>query len=257
MVSQVSICNRALSQVGTRSNISAMNENSNEAQQCSLLYQPTVEELLQMAHWNFARKTETLSLLKSAPGTPTNPTPAQVWTSAYPSPPWLYEYAVPSDCLQMQMIVPQMQAYYLGTPIFPINNTYLPAGWGPPVPFQLATDRIGGNQRNVILTDQYQAIGIYTMMIDDPTLYEALFVQGLVMALAAKLALSLTGDKKLASMLFSAANEAVIQARASDGNAGLTVIDNMPDWITIRETGPYSIPMGPFIAPYGPLYGVV
>ena len=60
----------------------------------------------------------------------------------------------------------------------------------------------------------------------------------------------------LANTKFSQANAIITQARASDGNEGLTIIDNMPDWITVREDFAYATALG-YTAPYGPLFGVV
>lgn len=261
MTSVISIWNRALASVGTRSTVAAENEDSNEAINCALIYESTRDEVMNMAFWNFARKTATLALLKSAPGTPSNPGPAAAtWSSAYPAPPWLFEYAYPVDCLQMRMIMPQPLLGYNGpVPIFPEGGSYYPPAVGaqyPAVPFMTALDtNDSGNDINVVLTNQYQALGVYTKRVTDPNLFGAQFVEALVAAMAAKLVSPLVGDKALANQKFVEANGWVLQARASDGNEGLTVIDNMPDWITIREDwgGAWA---GYFVAPYGPLYAV-
>lgn len=257
---EVSICNRALQAIGTRTSIASLSETSVEARNCNLIYADTRDEVLQMAYWNFANKTAYLSLQKSAPGTPSSPaSTATQWSSGYPAPPWLYQYGYPSDCIQMQRVVQQIQNYYIGTPYTSGGTNTYPYAVGPGSPFRVATDMdLQGQQGNVILTNQYQAIGQYTMRITNPGLFGAQFVEALVQALAAKLALALSGQVALANSKFVAANAVIAQARASDGNEGLLVIDNMPDWITIREDceNQWGVNVG-YTAPLGPLFGTI
>lgn len=260
MASEVSICNRALQAINTRTSIASLTENSVEARNCALIYADTRDEVLQMAFWNFAKKTNYLALLKSAPGTPSNSSStASQWSTAFPAPPWLYEYAYPEDCIQMRKIVQQIQNYYVGTPYMTGGSATYPYAVGPGSPFEIATDEdIQGQQQTVVLTNQYQAIGVYTKQITNPALFGAQFVEALVQALAAKLALALSGQVALANTKFAQANAIILQARASDGNEGLTVIDNMPDWITIREEPEnlWGVNVG-YVSPLGPLYGTI
>lgn len=257
--SDTSICNQALSRIGTRSTIASLTEASKEARACNLVYQQTRDEVLSMAFWNFAKKTASLSLLKSAPGTPTNQTGATQWSSAYPAPPWLYEYSYPSDCLQFRMIVPQIDTGVIGTPLMSNFASYAPyvqAPWAAVI-FETATDTdVQGSQINVVLTNQYQAIGVYTMRVENPNLWSNNFVQAMVCAVGAKIAQPLTGDKAVRSEMYKLANDQIIQARQSDGNEGLTIIDTPASWIAARDSvNPWNGP-GYFIAPYAPLYPV-
>ena len=256
MASEVSLCNRALAAIGTRSTISSLDEASVEGRTCALLYESTRDEILGMAYWNFARKTALLGLLKSAPGTPKGPATSAGWNSAYPSPPWLYQYAYPSDCLQIRQIIAQLTNAYAGVPLMGGGASPYPfiSMMGAPFTVALDTDASGG-QVQVILTNQYSAIAVYTAAITNPALFESAFEEAVVQALAAKLAIPLTGQVSLASAKYQQANELIRAARASDGNEGLTVIDNMPDWITVREG--YGATVGyNYIAPYTNLYSV-
>lgn len=260
-VSETSICNRALAQIGTRSTIASLTEASNEAKQCNLIFSETQDEILGMAFWNFATKTATLTLLKSAPGTPPTPTTtATAWSDDFPAPPWLYEYEYPSDCLQMRQIVPMILT---GAGISPPLTSNLagsyPYVWQSSlaVPFAAATDLVNGNQANVILTNQYQALGTYTMRVSNPLLWSTQFVQALVSALAAKLAIPLVGDKQLMNQMFQLANNNILSARASDGNEGTMTVDNEVDWISIRDGCGFDGPCNGFIAPYSALYAVI
>jgi hypothetical protein len=235
--------------------ISSLSESSVEARNCNLIYADTRDEVLSMAHWNFAKKTAYLSVLKQAPGTPGGVASATQWTTDYPAPPWLYEYAVPTDCIGMRSITQQPVNAYVGTPFTSNGMSSYPYFIGPGAMFEVATDEVSSQQQNVILTNQYQAIGIYTMRVTNVGLFGAMFVEALVQALAAKLALALSGNVALAGAKFGQANAMIIQARANDANEGLTIIDNVPDWLAIRDDFGYAggSDFG-YIAPYGPLF---
>lgn len=259
MPSDVTICNRALAAISSRTTISSLAESSEPARQCNLIYEDTRDEVLQMAYWDFAQRTATLALLKSAPGTPSNPTStATQWSTAFPAPPWLYEYAYPTDAIQVRTIIQQITNAYVGAPLTTAGGSVYPYFIGPGAFFESATDLIDGTPTNVLLTNQYQAIARYTAKITNPQLFGAQFVEALVQALAAKLAMALTGKVSLANLKFQQANAVITQARASDANEGLTVIDNMPDWITCREDGPAGfVNTQGYSAPYAPLYGLI
>lgn len=256
MASEVTICNRALQAMGTRTQIASLTEASVEARNCNLIYADTRDEVLSMAHWNFAKKTDYLSLLKQAPGTPGGVATSSQWSTAYPAPPWLYEYAVPVDSVGIRSIVQQPINAYVGTPFTSNGQSSYPYLVGSGARFEVATDEIASQQQNVILTNQYQAIGIYTKQITNAGLFSPLFVEALVQALAAKLVLALTGNVALAGSKFAQANAMIILARADDANEGLTIIDPIPDWLAIRDDCGYSADVG-YVAPYGPLFGTL
>lgn len=257
MASEVTICNRALQAMGTRTTIASLTESSVEARNCSLIYADTRDEVLAMAHWNFAKKTGYLSLLKQAPGTPGGVASASQWSTAYPAPPWLYEYAVPSDAIGMRSVVQQPVNAYVGVPFTSNGQAAYPYFIGAGARFEVASDEIQGAQQNVVLTNQYQAIGIYTVRVTNTGLFSPLFVEALVQALSAKLALALTGNVALAGTKFAQANAMIIAARAEDANEGLTVIDNVPDWLAIRDDYGYNGADVGYVAPYGPLFGTL
>ncbi len=162
MASRIQICNRALSAIGTRSQIASLEEDSEEAKQCLLIYDTTRTSLLQAAHWDFARATAYLTLLKALPGTPENPTvtSSNNWNPAtMPAPPWLYSYGYPPDCIQVRYISPQIflgGALPGGIAIFssPVNIPS-PQITLQPQAFAVATDtNTAGMQINIILTNQ-------------------------------------------------------------------------------------------------------
>lgn len=232
------ICNRALGSIGTKSTIGSMEEDSNEAVQCRLYYDTTRTSLLRAAHWNFARETGYLTLLKAMPGTPENPGPgSERWTPDYPAPPWLYSYLYPEGCQAVRYI---QQALYsqgvAGTPIFstPLPGV-LPQVQGPGQRFIVATDKNKQNNRtNVVLCNQPQAIAVWTADIEIPDLWDSLFQDAMTDALASRLCIALTGKLGLAQERAKAALQSLDVARVRDGDEGLTVNDHIPEWIRIR-----------------------
>ena len=219
--SAIAICNLALDAIGTRSTISSLTERSPEAEACARQYEPALEAVLQAAHWNFARKQITMAVLKDGTVTPSQNVPV----------PWVYEYAVPNDMLQARYVMPtavSQNSTFVGTPAvqYPIT---------PPVRFIVSSDEdTNGNPINVILTNQAQAILVYTYRCTNVNLFDAQFVRAFANYLGFLLCTPLTGDKALAKMAFQVADTTCKAAQASNGNEGITIIDSVPDWITTR-----------------------
>lgn len=144
MTSLVDITNRALQDIGSRTTVASMSENSNEAIQASLIIQPVCDELTRMAPWNCATDYMLLQYITSAPGTPENSTlPSSSWAKGQPPPPWAYEYQYPVNCLRPLWIVPQYQTGFSGGVPITTAVTGGPAQYwsGPPVRFKVATDQ--------------------------------------------------------------------------------------------------------------------
>lgn len=237
MTAEVDLANRALLSIGTRSSIASLTEDSTEARQVSLVFATLRDELLRMAPWGCAKNTATLALLKSAPGTPENPTSSNIWTKAFPPPPWAYEYSYPEDCLRACYIIPQLVSWALSeVPITPVTaTTYTNFQGGPAVVFNIAIDQdADGNDMRVILTNQQDAILTYVKRVTDPNVWDPQFQEAFVAALAARLVFSLTGDKGLANIKIGEANTYISLARGGDGNEGLTINNVTPDWLRVR-----------------------
>jgi len=245
MTSITDIANRSLSAIGTRSQIADLNEDSPEARACKLLIEPLRDEVLRMAPWNCAFNYQNLSLICAAPGTPENPGAGlNVWDKGIPPPPWSYEYAYPSDCLRPVFVVPQFTTGFTsGVPITTAVTGGAPAFWnGPPVRYKVGVDQIGisglpdpaGSDQKVIWTNQEHAILAFVKRVEDPDVWDSGFQQALVAALGARLVITLTGDKGLAQLKISEANQYISIARVGDGNEGLTINDVTPDWIRVR-----------------------
>lgn len=239
MTTDVEICNRALGAMGAKNRIqSVLNDPSAEGRACATYYAPTLRELLRAAHWDFARDAAYLSLLKALPGTPENQTSGNAtWLPSYPQPPWLYSYAYPSVAVAVRYIVPQLYVgdnLQNGIPIFPVQGAPSSVtSWTiRPQRFKVSTDTDPNNNRvKAVLSDQSQAIAIFTRFIDNPDLWDPSFEAALVDLLAYRLVLPLAGDKNLRRDLAASARQTIMEARARDGNEGITYDDNVPDWI--------------------------
>lgn len=220
-LSDVAICNLALDASGCRSTIQSLNENSKEAKACSRQYAIALLTILQAAHWNFARAQAPLTLLKDGTLTPPDSVPT----------PWIYEYAYPSDCLAARYIMPFIQT----SPGSAVGSQGLPSAIGSTVRFLVGTDLdANGNRIKCILTNQPNAILVYTCQVVDTGLFDEQFTLAFADYLAYRLSVPLSGDKALAKINYQLAQDACNRAQASNNNEGITVIDNIPDWIRVR-----------------------
>jgi hypothetical protein len=239
MATKIEIANRALLSIGARAQVSTINpsDNSVEGDVISVLWTPTFEQLARSAHWNCLTKQITLGMLQAAQGTPENPT-----GSLFPSPPvpWLYAYALPADCLAFRYILPSFpNSVGVSTPLTTINNgstVALPQGGM----IKFAVSTISDNNNNpipVILTNQDQAIGVYTANYPNPSLWDSLFQAAMVASLAAYLVPALSLSMPLMQLSIATAERIITQARVADGREGVTVMDHLPDWMVARAGG--------------------
>lgn len=175
--------------------------------------------MLAGVHWNFARKQVAMALLKD------------ITLGQSVPPPWNYEYAYPSDCLGARYVLPQLAATGGSVP----GSAPVQSVASGPVYFLPSSDTdSNGNDSNVILTNQPQAILVYTKRITNTNLFGPDFVDAFAYYLGSRICVALTGDKAMARSAFEMADKLVRAAQASNGNEGLTVIDSVPDWIRVR-----------------------
>lgn len=82
-ITEVDICNRALSCLGTRATVAALDENSSEARTVAIWYAATRDSLLRVHDWNFARRRVLLAAQGVAPTG------------------WRFRYALPTDYIRL------------------------------------------------------------------------------------------------------------------------------------------------------------
>lgn len=120
-------------------------------------------------------------------------------------------------------------------------------GSGTGATFTLTQASTQGTQRVILTNQEFATLG-YVKQVTDPNVMDTLFQTAWVNLVAAGLCMALKGDKAFANQLVAEVNHAIEQARAIDGNEGLTVNDVTPDWIRIRGcafdsgyvSGPYT-----------------
>ena len=239
MASQVDIVNRALLGIGQRTQVSGISpsDGSVAANAAAVLFTPTFEALARTAPWNCLRKQATLTLLAAAVGTPENPTGGAM---PVPPSPWLYSYALPSDCLYFRFIVPSFPSQPTGVPQTSYNNaatSVVPWGGGK-IPYAVAySNDANNNPSSIILTNQSQAQGVYTVNQPNPVIWDSLFQAAMVSSLSAYFVPALSLNMPLMAGAIQAAERMIAQARTSDGNEGDVVMDHTPDWILARSGG--------------------
>lgn len=242
MASQLDLCNRALLSVGARTQISSVfpSDGSTEANACATLFQSTYEQLARTAPWNCFRNQVNLSLLAAAIGTPENPDGSVL---PLPPAPWLYQYAYPSDCLQFRWLVPYCPNTDNSSdpPQTSINNTapsYIPTQGQIPYAISYAASPKYNNPLITVLTNQEYATAVYTINQPNPAAWDSLFQQAFVAGLGVYLVPALSLSLPLMQMCIKTAEMAITQARVSDGNEGVTVMDHLPDWMVARTGSP-------------------
>ena len=234
MTSPVTITNLALDACAVRAQVTSINpsDGSQAGDVASRHYQPRFDALARSAHWQCLRRQTTLTLLKSAQGTPTNP------TGSLPQPPqpWLYEYALPADYLKARFI-PAIVQQNVGTVPLMSNISLSP----PPfidrvaVPFVICIDTDSdGNQIKVMLTNWENAQLVYTARITNPDLWDSQFSMAFVSTLASFMQTPLNANAQLLGQNVSIARSMIDAARISDGNEGPSTVDHVPDWIAAR-----------------------
>lgn len=200
MTSVVGIYNQALSHLGTRQTVQAVDEDSTEAKTCTIHYATTRDTLLRAHDWNFARGFETLAERAEDP-------PAG----------WGYLYSWPNLCLRFRSI-------WLGRPIIP------------PAKFAVVTVLdSGGNVVRAIATDEAEATGCFTRAIVDPLLFDPLFVRALSWQLACEIAMPLTSKREIWEGCERKAAATLLEAMAADASEGVPGVEAYePESLSVR-----------------------
>ena len=195
MASETQIGKLALQHIGDRYDITDLTEESVEAEQVNLIFDDTRDWLLRQFPWNFATSYATPAALTGT--VPNN---------------FDYMYTYMTDAVRVLLVVD-------------------PLGLDTEIPFEVA--RNSGDVK-VILTDQADAEFRYTKRISDTAQFDPEFTMALSYALAAKLAMPLTGDRSIMGDMQNLARNVINSAWATDANEGKA--DDIPDadWIAAR-----------------------
>src|SRR5689334_1421388 len=96
------LVNAALDRVGYKKRIGSLYDGSEAAVKALDIFGQCRDDLLRTFEWGFAERDTSLTLLKTAPVG--GYTALQPWTSANPIPPWIYEYAYPTDMIKLRSL---------------------------------------------------------------------------------------------------------------------------------------------------------
>jgi len=259
MFSPTDIANEALDAAGLEYTLGDLEDGNRYAQVCARRYRPCLAALLRSARWQFARKQQPLQFLGDTTG--------QYTSSTIVVPPWIYEYALPNDCVQAHY-VPQQPGTQMAPipqgniaiPSTPLTSATYTNNWAGrrlvPTRFLITRDvnyppqpgsewwEVQGQSpmgQTVVLSNVPCATLVYTSLVLYPNEWDVSFREAMVAYLASEIVLPLTKDKKLGMALrrdqIAIVKERVNQARISDGNEYWSVNDHTPEWISFRNVG--------------------
>lgn len=186
MATALDICNEALELIGDQATVAAFNDGSSQGDAAGVLYQQAVNLVMRQVDPSFARRTLALTLSGAVA----------------PIIPWAYEYLYPSDCIRLRQVRPATAAYDPDDP-FPIRAA-------------IGVDVIAAVTTKVILSNQVNAVAVYTSSIPTVDQWDASFRDAVVRRLANPFAMALAGRPDYARELLSEAQQAAQLADAMD-----------------------------------------
>lgn len=217
----VGLFNMALSIVGTKSSVSSTTENSREAEVCTIWYETTRNAVFRAAYWPSTRAYTRLALLKERTNLSAD------WTVDDPSPDWSFAYGIPAD-----LIAPRHLTTF---------GRFTMEWWRPD----------SQSHKKAIMTDQEEAILLYSFLQDDPAQWDDGLYMAIAYALAMNIAMPLTGKISRAERAERMGNAIIGNARADMANAEENLLDVVPDWIAARGYGEQA-PLVKYYWPFGP-----
>ncbi len=189
----------ALAHVSAKSVIESLSfEDSVEAGYCNLFYAKARDAVLRDTDWNFARKIEALA------------TPSGQNKPGY----WAYVYAYPGDCIRALNIVGANRG-------------------GAPTPFEVAVS--SGLDKKLIFTNQQSALLQYTARVENPNVFDPLFIDCLAWRLAMYLAAPLQVRADTAQGAFRSYQAQVAVAATANQEENQPVPQGDGEWILARE----------------------
>lgn len=186
-ISEVKIANMALAHVGGSATIESITEQSEEARKIDLWYDFARRQTLAIADWNFARARAVLTTDSESP----------------PNNIWAYRYQYPTDAIVIRKVLNDSIGYRDGDP----------------VPFEIELN--AARDAKTVLTDLADAEVIYTFNAVNTPLFTEFFVEMFSMALAAKIAYSITGKRSTTEAMVAQFNSMARIAPASNANESM------------------------------------
>jgi hypothetical protein len=220
MPSQISICNTALGRIGISELIEDIDDPNTRARTCKNLYDNVRDQVLEDFPWDFAQTVVALAEISDE------------YELGYK-----YRYGVPADCLRIQVVTDAAGGRWGGMTGSAIWNYGI--AFGPTFP--RAQYRVMANRdalpARMILCDLPEAYLWYTMRVEDPNQFSALFASAFAWKLASELALPLKADAgmaKDAGVMYLAEGSRAQVLSLSQQQAQPTHYDAPQDWLNAR-----------------------
>lgn len=197
MISQVDICNLALTHIG-KASISSLDEASEPARKCKLIYSISRDAVLRASTWKFATKVEALAEI-----------------SGETLLGWDYLYKEPSTCLFVRKI-------------------YNEATVGLPDPQEFKQLLSPLTSQKAIAAKIEQAYAEFTNRVTDPNLYDTSFIKALSYLLASELAQPLTGDLAMGKRMLDVYSVMIDEAQLTNGSEGFVKQQRTSSYLDAR-----------------------
>ena len=186
----VTVTNEALQFIASQVRITALNDGTPAANAATICYVPVVELMLREMDPAFARYTFTLAASTLTPIPP----------------PWSFAYAYPTDCLRLRQVRPPGSGP--GALADPNDPT--------PVLANVAVGLVSAAPVKVILSNQQNALAVYTTSLVTEVQWDAAFQDAVVRRLANPLAMALSGRPDFAATILQQSTMMAQSAEAID-----------------------------------------
>lgn len=203
---KATICNMALAHIKA-ARITTLSERSEEAEYCNIFYDTARKATLEAFNWSFARKNMALVQMNEYTG------------DDFTRYGFTYRYAYPSDCAKARYIP---RAGTAGRPFSPYADTYEPQRYvmadAAAIPARFKLELGDTENRRTILTNEEDAVLVYTKDITDTNLFNGQFVLALSYHLAGLLGTPLGKGRSDFDRWMGAFNEYMAGVAESDAN---------------------------------------
>lgn len=221
--SQLNLYNLALSIISDKYIVATTGEASIPAETCGMWYDVVRQTVLRSAHWNSCRRFARLTQ-EAARDT------ALDWVAADPNPGWAFSYDFPADMLAARYMT---------------NFAEFDVGYDNDG--KVINSNVGGT------ATADKPVLCYTADITDPLIWEPDLYKGMSFALAAHIAMPLTGKSGSARSWLEVANGVILEARVASANERQQLIRTMPESLLARGYTDQNTTV-PFFYPYGPSF---
>ncbi|MCE2578061.1 hypothetical protein [Gluconacetobacter entanii] len=212
MTTQIDLCNAALLRAGTRSTITSLDDGSAEATACGAFWQMCLDTLFSAYQWRFCRVTAT--------GT----------GAASTDPQWGYEFQRPSDCVTVHRVLPGTAPRHP-----PMDREAQHALFRTGLPFGEGVGTAGTNTAGPVIRTNHASVQVQYVSNAQPIdNWRQQFREAFTWALAAEIAIAVTGSGEIAAQMRSMAQQALQQAMQADQVLEQQNADYVPDWIRVR-----------------------